>query len=450
MTVLLLLGTSLCATAAGAEEDAMQEAAQRFQKGVELFEEAEYEAALAEFHWAYNLKPHFAVLYNIAQCYYAIGRHGKALSYFTRYLEEGEGQITAEREQEVRDAIAHLEELMAELAVSSTPEGAKVMVDGKLVGTTPFPEPVHVPAGPHTLEVALEGHLPVHQEVILTGGETFTRTYELEEDRREGSLTVTATAPKSTVYVDDREMGPAPWTGELLVGEHEVVVEAPGYHAATRPVVVMPGESREIAVELSVKGTPGKLDVQTGTQGAHVFVDGIDHGRTPISGVWLPAGIYKVSVVKEGHAEWEGDVTIREGVPTRVDVELASTEGKIGPAGFWIATSTTLAALAAGSVLGIMALGKHEEFEQFLDAIPTGSEGANEAELTRRYNDLKDQGRRLALGADVCWGIAGAAAVTAIFLAFFTRFRKAESEASIDFGPVAGGALMTVTGRWSM
>ncbi len=428
----------------------MVEAALRFQKGVELFEEGENEAALAEFHWAYSLKPHFAVLYNIAQCYYAIGRHDKALEYFTRYLEEGEGQIPGKRVEEVGDAIDHLLDLMAELAVSSTPEGAKVLLDGKLAGTTPFPSPVHVPAGPHTLEVALVGYLPVSEEIILTGGQSIARTVNLVEDKREGTLTVTATAPKAKVFIDGREMGPAPWKGKLAVGEHEVVVKAPGHHDATRPVVVMPDEERSVEVEMAIKGTPGKLNVLTSVQGAHVFIDGADLGQTPLAGILLPAGIYKITVSKEGHTSWEGDVTIKENVPTSLDVQMPSTEGKIGPAGFWTASSITLALLATGSAFGIMALGKEKEFSDFLDAIPTGSEGANEAMLTARYNELRDDGRRYALIADVFWGLGGAAAVTAIFLAFFTRFRPAESRALVEFGPVSGGGMLTLTTSWSM
>jgi hypothetical protein len=430
-----LLGAALVMSAASpssADEDAMTEAAMRFQKGVELFEEGENEAALAEFHWAYSLKPHFAVLYNIAQCYYAIGRHDKALEYFSRYLDEGTGQIPGKRVDEVEQAIAHLLELMAEVAVSSIPEGAKVLVDGKVLGTTPFGKPVHVPAGPHTIEVALTGYLPVQEDVILTGGQSLTKIVKLKEDKREGILTVTATAPKAIVWIDGREMGPAPWSGPLAVGEHTVVVKAPGHHDATRPVVVMPDEQRAINVEMAIKGTPGKLGIETNVQGAQIFIDGADRGQTPLTGIMLPVGIYKVSVVKKGHAEWEGDVTIKEGIPTSLTVELQSSEGKIGPAGFWIATSLTLAGLATGSVFGIMALSKQKE-------------------LTDKYNKLKDEGRKHSLVADVCWGLSGAAAVTAIFLAFFTRFKPAQSTARIDFGPIAtGGGMLTLTTSWSM
>jgi hypothetical protein len=449
MTLVVALAcTCLLPSPARADEDAMTEAAQRFQKGVELFDEGEHEAALAEFHWAYSLKPHFAVLYNIAQCYNAIGDTEKALEYFQRYAEEGVDQIPKKRMGEVQDAIQHLLGLVAELTVSTHPEGATVRVDGKVAGTAPFAG-VYVAAGPHSLEVSFPGYMPIQEEVVVTGGQKLNKLFKLKEDSRQGTIEVTTNAPKSKVFVDGREMGAAPWTGTLIVGEHSVVVKAPGYHDATRPIVVKPGEERTIEIEMDVKGQPGKLVIETGVQGVQLFVDGMNKGKTPVKGFMLPPGIYQVRATKEGYADWEGEVTVQEGTPTSVDLEMAVTAGKIGPAGFWIGASLTVASLAVAGTFGIMTLSKSKELDSFLDAIPTGSEGANEIELRNKYNTLKDDGRRYALIADVFWGVGGAAAVTTIFLAFFTQFRKPTSKARIDFGPIAGGGQLVLTAPWS-
>lgn len=446
----VLLGLCLWTSpsTARADEDATTEAAQRFQKGVELFDEGEHEAALAEFHWAYSLKPHFAVLYNIAQCYNAIGDHEKALEYFERYAEEGGDQIPKKRLGEVKASIEHLLGLVAELTVSSHPEGATVRVDGKVVGTSPFAG-VYVAAGPHSLEISFPGFMPMQEEVVFTGGQKINKLFKLKEDSREGTLEIVTNAPKTKVFIDDREMGPAPWSGKLIVGEHTVVVKAPGYHDATRPIVVKPGEERTIEIEMDVKGMPGKLVVDTELQGVSLFVDGMSKGKTPIKGFMLPPGIYQVRATKDGYADWEGEVTVQEGTPTSVELEMAATAGKIGPAGFWIGASLTVATLAVAGTFGILTLSKDKELDAFLDAIPTGSEGANEIELRDKYNRLKDEGRRYALIADVFWGVGGAAALTTVFLAFFTQFRKPTSKARIDFGPVAGGGQLVLTAPWS-
>lgn len=448
VTVLTAVCLSVIHAPAMAEEDAMSEAARRFQKGVELFDEGEHEAALAEFHWAYSLKPHFAVLYNIAQCYYATGENEKALEYFKRYLKEGAGQIPKKRMTAVNEAIEHLLDLVAVLSVTSSPDGATVRVDGRIVGTAPF-SGAYVAAGPHSIEISYPGYLPLQEEMIFTGGQKVNKLFKLKEDNRQGTLTITSNAPKSKVYIDDREMGPAPWTGTLIVGEHTVILKAPGYHDTTRPILVKPEEERTIEIEMNVKGLPGKLAMKTGEQGVQIFVDGMSKGQTPLMGLMLPPGIYKVRAAKEGFADWEGDVQVQEGTPTLVQVDLEATAGKIGPAGFWLCASLTVASLAVAGTFGILTLGKEKEFKSYLDAIPTGSEGANEAHLRDKYNRLKDEGRRYAIVADVSWGLGGAAAVTTIFLAFFTKFRKPSSKAKIEFGPVAGGGHLVLTAPWS-
>ena len=432
------------------ETAATEDAAVHFQKGVELFDEGEFEAALAEFHWAYSMKPHFAVLYNIAQCYYATGRHEKALEYFDRYVGDGGDQIPKKRLDEVKASIAHLLEILTELQIDTKPSGAKVKLDGKVIGSTPFVEPVHAPAGPHTIEVSLPGYMVVQEDVILTGGQSFDRSYELTVDEREGTLTVTSPTPKARVFVDGREMGPVPWTGKLIVGEHVVTVKAPGYSDAIRPVVILAEDDRIVDVPLEVKGKPGKLTVESSVQGTIVLVDGIEQGQTPLGSIALPAGVYEVTTVKDGYAGWHGDVTIKEGLPAKVDVKMAGTEGKIRPAGFWVSTSLSLATLATAGVFGILAMGKQDELDSFLRAIATGSEGANEVKLTAKYNDLRNDGKRYALIADVFLGVGSAAAVTAIFLAFFTRFKTPTSEAQISVSPMTNGTQIGLVAGWRM
>jgi tetratricopeptide (TPR) repeat protein len=58
--------------------DAMEKAKVHFEKGVELFKNDDYEAALVEFKAAYRAKPHYAVRYNIGICLYELHRSGSA------------------------------------------------------------------------------------------------------------------------------------------------------------------------------------------------------------------------------------------------------------------------------------------------------------------------------------------------------------------------------------
>jgi tetratricopeptide (TPR) repeat protein len=49
-------------------DDAQKAAKLHFNAGVKLYKDDDFTGALAEFLKAFELKPHFAVLYNIANC----------------------------------------------------------------------------------------------------------------------------------------------------------------------------------------------------------------------------------------------------------------------------------------------------------------------------------------------------------------------------------------------
>jgi tetratricopeptide (TPR) repeat protein len=126
------LVASLCAaaiTAAGpARADQTQERAAargHFNRGLELAKAGSYESALAEFEQAYQLSPHFSVLYNIGQAELALERPESAVETLRRYLAEGADRIEPARRAEVESTIAtELERLGQREAVTDTPQAA--------------------------------------------------------------------------------------------------------------------------------------------------------------------------------------------------------------------------------------------------------------------------------------------------------------------------------------
>ncbi len=149
--VVLLLLTAL-SRPAHAADDARTVARESYARGVELANTGDYQRALAEFQRAYELSPHYAVLYNIAQAERALGHSSQALEAFESYLRLGAEQIPAERRLEVEAAI---EALKKEPASEPAPEPPQPAAPGPVpVAPEPPPRQSRVPANVPSAPVA--------------------------------------------------------------------------------------------------------------------------------------------------------------------------------------------------------------------------------------------------------------------------------------------------------
>ena len=152
-----------------AQADAKAEARKHFDRGLVLAKQGVYAEAVTEFNRAYELSPHFAVLYNLGQAYGALGQPVYAVQALGRYLSEGGKEVPAQRRNQVEADIAREERHIAEVTVRSEIAGAVIQVDGIEVGRSPMPTPVRVNAGVHVFSASAPGYRPWEQKLVLPG-----------------------------------------------------------------------------------------------------------------------------------------------------------------------------------------------------------------------------------------------------------------------------------------
>lgn len=175
-------GAQVKPTAPTGDTDVGQ-ARQRFARGVELYKEGSYDAALAEFNKAYEIAPNYRVLYNIAQVQRERHDYVAALKLFQQYVDQGGAEITAERKEQVAKEIAALKARVAELQVKADVDGGELWVDGSLVGTLPLGEPLLVSAGVRQVELRKPGYITSSKSLTIAGGEDVKVDFVLRPDR---------------------------------------------------------------------------------------------------------------------------------------------------------------------------------------------------------------------------------------------------------------------------
>src|SRR5262249_58761964 len=95
------------------------EADAHFRRGIELYKEGDFPAALIEFRRAYEIDPRYQALYNIGETYFQLNDYANALKTLEKYLHDGGAQVSAGRREEVQKEIEKLRTRVGQLEVST-------------------------------------------------------------------------------------------------------------------------------------------------------------------------------------------------------------------------------------------------------------------------------------------------------------------------------------------
>lgn len=151
------------------EKEARKEASEHFRRGVKLYRDADYVAALVEFKRAYELAPNYRVLYNLGQTSRELKDYASALNAYQGYLDEGGKKIARDRKREVEKAVEDLLDRVGKLTITTNVEGAEIQIDDEVIGVSPLAEPVVVNIGKRRVGASLEGHVPSRRVVEVAG-----------------------------------------------------------------------------------------------------------------------------------------------------------------------------------------------------------------------------------------------------------------------------------------
>jgi hypothetical protein len=129
-------------------------------------------------------------------------------------------------------------------------KGARVLVRGSEVGTTPLTQALVVNAGPAKVEVIAEGYRPFEATIDLPGGGAKMVEAKLERVDFSGTLVVRANIDGAQIVIDGEARGPSPVTVKLPQGTHNIVAKAPEYLEKNATATLEAGQKQEVSVTL--------------------------------------------------------------------------------------------------------------------------------------------------------------------------------------------------------
>ena len=210
------------------------------------------------------------------------------------------------------------------LQISAIPAGARVTVDGVDNGVTP--SVVDAPSGVRQVRISAPGLKTWESSIVLAAGEALN-VGPITLGQPDAHLVLTSVPAGAEVTLGGTHRGKTPIEVDLPAGfQHELVVNLPGYATWTQPVFADAGKKISIVAKLETVGA--RVTIQGSPDGAQLFIDGVDRGRTPQS-LELSAVEHRIEVRKEGWVTYTYTVTPSKGLDRTLQYRLTSAERSI-------------------------------------------------------------------------------------------------------------------------
>lgn len=300
------------------------EAQGHWDAGVALAKRKNWDGARTSFKAAYDVSKNPRVLYNIAVAEKELGRYAAALENFRRELAEGKGQLSPADEADIRAAIGGLEKFVAELTIGINEKDADVFIDNEKIDSSKLPGPFTVQLGERHVRATKLGFGEAVESIQLAGGGKGKVTLKLQPLLKTSRVNVSVVGPTNAVVkIDGKEVGPAPYAGQVGVSSepHQFSAEAPGYVTATQSAIVKDGEVMNLTLQMSAEQHSGKLVILANPTGAAIEIDGTVRGATSWEGP-VDAGTHQVVVKKQGYYTWSHDVEVPKGGERHISATL--------------------------------------------------------------------------------------------------------------------------------
>ena len=184
----VLLSVSVCTPALAqgspdtdtdASSDTVGEAREHFLRGVALYREGDFRAAIIEFERAYAAAPNYKVLYNIGQAHFELQDYAAAHIAFKRFLSEGGDEIKSAQRRKVEEEIRKLAGRVGKADIRVDVEGASIQIDDVECGRTPLAAPITVSAGRRKIVIQKQGYLPISRTIDVAGGDELKLEFTL-------------------------------------------------------------------------------------------------------------------------------------------------------------------------------------------------------------------------------------------------------------------------------
>lgn len=240
---------------------------------------------------------------------YDLGQSVKRAKTYIMKLTSGEVQTIVKQARTSQYVVFQLQ-----------PENAVVMLDNEMLQTSGGTATKMMKFGSYDYRVQAPDYLPEVGKVTVNDPKNkHVVKVSLKPNFSKVTLTVDGNAE---IWVNGEQKGTGQWTGNLGAGTYEFETRKAGHRPATttRDIEVV---AQPMTIQLNAP-TPiyGEADINSVPAMADIYIDGTKVGQTPQVVSQLLIGEHKIKLSRQGYADYDGSITIKENETTPFSTSL--------------------------------------------------------------------------------------------------------------------------------
>ena len=209
----------------------------------------------------------------------------------------------------------------ATLTLTSSPVGADLYVEGKLIGKTP--QSYQVLQGKRQIQLRNEGYKTWDKEITVTAG-TPINMGVVPLAKADGSVIINSTPSGATVSVGNNFYGKTPVQVSLSPTiKHRVSLMKEGYKDITQDIAVESAKTSTLS--LTLEPEMSSVNIIVVPKDAQMLIDGRFEGNANRN-VRLPTHPHEFTIFREGFATYRTLITPRKGIEKRYNIRLKTEE----------------------------------------------------------------------------------------------------------------------------
>lgn len=169
-----------------------------------------------------------------------------------------------------------LDSNIGSISITTNPKGARIYMNGKNIGITPFNG--EFADGTHTFTLRYNNYADITAAVTIQKGKKISIHRNL--NLLPGSFNITSEPSKAQVYVNNKYMGTTPLVLKDIPSNvnHKITVRRKGFASQTANHRTSPGKQEPI--NFNLKRSLGDLELVINPPGVTVYIDNIKYGVT--------------------------------------------------------------------------------------------------------------------------------------------------------------------------